>query len=251
MKFAFESLPAPSKQRTYGVVFLPLVSALLILLNTGCGPLPRDPENTLNRIGQEHEMRVGLVESPPWVIRQSGEPAGVEVELVRDFAGSLGAHPKWFWGSEQNHMEALERFELDVVVSGLDATTPWSKRVGLTRPYFEEQFAVGVPPGAPLPGTLHGLNVAVHEGEATAAYLAKKGATPVRLQNTGNVKEPLAAPAWLLDENGFVATRFVLFKRKHVIAVPPGENGWLKRLQEFLEGQKSGLRDLIRRQVQP
>lgn len=132
----------------------------LLFINIGCGTLPRDPERTSERVGQEHQVRVGLVENPPWVIRPAGEPAGVEVELARQFAASLGSKPKWFWGSEQHHMEALEHFELDLVLCGLNATTPWSKRVGLTRPYFEEEFTVGVPSGTPPPDTLRGLKVA-------------------------------------------------------------------------------------------
>src|SRR4051812_48363245 len=83
---------------------------LLILANLACGPLPRDPEKTSERVQQERQLRVGVVENPPWVICAGNEPAGIEVELVRKFAASLGASPKWFWGSGQKHMEALERF---------------------------------------------------------------------------------------------------------------------------------------------
>lgn len=101
---------------------LPLL--VVFLVNLGCGQLPRDPEKTTQRIQQGHQLRIGLVENPPWVIRTEGEPAGAEVAIIRQFAASLQAHPKWFWGSEQKHMEALENFELDVVLSGLDLTTP-------------------------------------------------------------------------------------------------------------------------------
>ncbi len=56
-----------------------LVSACAV----GCKDLPRDPEGTLNRV-RGGRVRVGLVEHPPWVVRRSGgEPAGVEVELVK------------------------------------------------------------------------------------------------------------------------------------------------------------------------
>src|SRR5689334_5685077 len=111
--------------------------ALFSLFLDACGKLPRDPENTTERVEQQHAIRVGLTEDPPWVLRTSGEPAGVEVTLIRDFAHSLGATPEWFWGTEQTHMEALKHFELDIAISGLEAKTPWSKQVGLTRPYFD------------------------------------------------------------------------------------------------------------------
>ena len=54
---------------------------------------------------------------------------GAEVVLVRRFAESLDATPDWFWGGEQRHMEALEAYELDVLIGSLEAQTPWSKKV--------------------------------------------------------------------------------------------------------------------------
>jgi polar amino acid transport system substrate-binding protein len=99
----------------------------VLFVDVACGTLPRDPEGTSERVQRYHQLRVGLVSNPPWVVATGAEPSGVEVKLIRDLASSLGAKPKWFWGSEQTHMEALEQFELDLVLSGLDASTPWSK----------------------------------------------------------------------------------------------------------------------------
>src|SRR3954451_16104876 len=81
-------------------------------------------------------MRVCLVENPQWVVRGMGEPVGPEVDLAHLFASRFAARPQWFWGGEQKHMEALRRFELDLVVGGLDDRTPWPKSVGITRPDF-------------------------------------------------------------------------------------------------------------------
>jgi polar amino acid transport system substrate-binding protein len=190
-------------------------------------------------------MRVGLVENPPWVVRSGGEPAGAEVELIRQFAASLGATPEWFWGAEQNHMEALERFELDVVAAGLDAKTPWSKEAGLTQPYFEEEVLVGMPPGMRAPAKLNGLNVEVQSGDVTAAYLIQQHAIPKRVTTLSHVSGPAAAPAWRLEKMGFTPTGFRLFQKKHVMAAPPGENGWLKRLGDFLQEHRSLVKPLL------
>lgn len=157
---------------------------LTLLAAYGCGALPRDPEGTLNRIEHQHHLRIGLVENPPWVIRSAGEPLGIEPQMVRDLAASLGASPQWHWGSEQEHMEALDAYELDLVIGGIESSTPWSKKVGLTRPYLQEQDA----PGAE----------------------SRKKRT-----------------------------------RSHVIATPPGENAWLKRLQEFLKQENGRTRELL------
>ena len=50
----------------------------LALLGTGaCTPVPRDAEKTLEHVQQRHIVRVGVVESPPWVVRESGQPSGL------------------------------------------------------------------------------------------------------------------------------------------------------------------------------
>jgi len=223
----------------------------MLFLNAACGTLPRDPEGTGARVQRYHEIRIGLVSNPPWVVGTGGEPSGVEVKLTREFASLLGAKPKWFWGSEQTHMEALEQFELDLAISGLDASTPWSKHVGLTKPYFDEKITIGVPPGTPVPDGLRGLKVSVREGDATAAYVRRKGAIAVRTEDIRHMPGLLAAPAWLLEQQRLTPTRFILFEEKHVMAVPPGENGWLKCLQEYLEQQKPKVPALLAREAQP
>lgn len=222
-----------------------LLIALILITASACSTLPRDPEETLEHVQQRHKIRVGLVENPPWVVHTPSEPAGVEVQLVRSFAQSLGANPEWFWGAEQHHMEALEHFELDLVIGGLEGTTPWSKTIGLTRSYFEEAIVVGVPPGVQAPDRVSGVQVTVHGGDVTAAYLMKKDAIPVRVTDLSHAGGPVAAPAWRLVAMGFAPTQFRLVERKHVMAVPPGENGWLKRLGDFLQSKKTDIEHLL------
>lgn len=216
-------------------------SSLPILILTasvlGCSKLPRDPEHTLEHIQQSHHVRIGVAEYPPWVVRTHGEPAGAEVALVRQFTATLGATPDWFWGAEQQLMESLERFELDLVIAGLSTSTPWTKEIGVTKPYFEERIIVGVPPTRQPPTNLSGLTVAVTSGDATAGFLSDKHAYPVRVSEISTAHALAAAPDWRLRKLGFTLTRFELFHKKHVMAVPPGENGWLKRLEEFLHQQ--------------
>ena len=219
----------------------------ILLFAAACSSLPRDPERTTERVRQG-VVRAGLVENPPWVVRTAGEPAGVEVELVRRFAGSLGAKPQWFWGGEQQHMEALRRFELDLVVGGLDDRTPWKKAVGITRPYYEERVAIGVAPSAPWPAKLAHLSVATEAGDETAAYLRKRNAEPQRVGTLKGVSGPVAAPDWRLERLGFVHTNLELLTRNHVMATAPGENGWVKLLGDFLFEQRAEIRGLLQRE---
>jgi polar amino acid transport system substrate-binding protein len=222
-----------------------VVSCLLAL---SCAGLPRDPEGTLRRV-QGGRLRVGLVEHPPWVVRTAGEPAGVEVELVRRFAAELNATPEWHWGGEQRHMEALERFELDLVVGGVTKSTPWSKYVGLTGPYFEETYAVGFPATAAPPKELKGVSVAVREGDPVAYYLAKEDAVPVRVADLKGAGGPAAAATWELEGLGLVPSDRELHAEKHVMAVAPGENGFLKRLEEFLSRQRPEVKGLLQKEA--
>ena len=65
---------------SYGVSPLPVA----------CGNLPPDPEHTPERVRRDRQIRVGLTEHPLGN-RTTGEPAGAEVELVRQFASQMGA----------------------------------------------------------------------------------------------------------------------------------------------------------------
>ena len=117
---------------------------------------------------------MGITEHPPWTERAAAEPAGVEADLVRAFAGEIGAQVRRVWGAEQRLFERLEEHELDLVVGGITDASPWIKKVGFTKPYLE-------------------LDHGVHEGE------------------------------------------------RRVMAVAPGENGFLRRLEVFLRGQRGEL----------
>jgi ABC-type amino acid transport substrate-binding protein len=158
-----------------------LSACVLAACLAACDGLPRDAEGTAARVAGGR-LRVGLVEHQPWVVRTSGEPAGAEVELVRELAHELRAAPEWRWGGEEQHMQALEHFELDLVIGGLTTKTPWAAHVGLTRPYYEDEHSVG--------------------GRSQT--------------------------------------------RKHVMAVAPGENAWLKRVQTFLDTHRAQAAQLAR-----
>lgn len=193
-------------------------------------------------------MRVGLVEHPPWVVRTSGDPAGVEVELIRNFASQLGTTPEWHWGGEQEQMEALEHYQLDAVIGGVTDRTPWSKYIGLTSPYFEETYRVGIPASSELQN-IKGAEVSVQRGEAVAAKLEKKGARVVRLDDLAQANGPVAAPDWQLEQMNLKGTNHELDSAKHVIAVPPGENALVKRLDEFLYNKRSEIKTLLQQEV--
>lgn len=146
-------------------LWLIAVACLLV----GCG-IPRDPQHTSDRVADKKRIRVGLSENPPWIVRNGSEPAGIEADLVRQFAAQAQATPEWHWGGEQAHMEALERFELDLVAGGLTSKTPWKKTIAMSDTFYG----------------------------------------------------------------------------RHIVAAPPGENGWVKRLDEFLSSRRTQIEEAAR-----
>jgi len=224
-----------------------ILITFLALSVFGCATLPRDPKETLRQI-HARPMRVGLVEHPPWVVRTNGEPAGVEVDLIRNFASELGTTPDWHWGGEQEQLEALQHYQLDVVIGGLTDRTPWSKYVGFTSPYFKETYHVALPPGSQLQN-IKGTEVSVEKGDPVAAEVESKGARVVRVDDSSNVNGPVAAADWKLEQMSFTVTNEELDSLQHVIAVPPGENALVKRLDEFLYTKRFEMKGLLQQQV--
>ncbi|WP_258725466.1 transporter substrate-binding domain-containing protein [Cellulomonas sp. NS3] len=112
------------------------VAAALGLVLGGCSAtIPTDPDGTLDSL-RGGVVRAGVSVSPPWTDAEAGEPSGLEVDLVEDFAGTLDAQVGWTVAGEEELVAAMERGELDVLVGGLTATSPWADKVALTYPYL-------------------------------------------------------------------------------------------------------------------
>lgn len=103
----------------------------------GCdlSALPKEPAGTTERILTTHVLRAGAAENPPWVRIEGGEPKGIEPAMVRAFAASLGARVQWTVNGETPLAEKLEKQELDILVSGATARSPWAKKLATSQPY--------------------------------------------------------------------------------------------------------------------
>lgn len=142
---------------------LRVLAVVSVLLGGTACDVPRDPEGTLDRV-RGGTLRVGITEAPPWVTRHGESVGGTEADLIRRFARSVGADLEWSWGPVADHMEALKRYELDLVAGGLTRDTPWTAHVGLTAPFADGRHVMAVPPGengflAALDDVLHGANL--------------------------------------------------------------------------------------------
>ena len=112
----------------------PILAAAALVL-ASCG-LPRDPNSTAGHI-ENGVLRVGVSENPPWVRFTAGEPQGIEPDLVRELAAEQHAKVQWVRNGETPLLNALEKYQLDLVVGGITAKSPWSGKLALTRPYAE------------------------------------------------------------------------------------------------------------------
>jgi polar amino acid transport system substrate-binding protein len=230
-----------------------LVLLLAAALAAGC-QYPRDPEGTLDRV-RGGVMRVGVTHVDPWVVLEGGEPAGVEVELLRRFARSLDAEIEWVDGSETELMEALHGRQLDVVVAGLTRRSEWQRIVALTRPFVSYEVVIAAPDQATadrLSEDLEGARVAVEAHSPEAAKLEEDtDADVLPVGDIAAVDGPVAVPEYLLDDLGYVRTDAELDEHEHAMAVSMGENAFLVALERFLLDRETEAKALLEQEGKP
>lgn len=223
------------------------VPALLLVplcVAAACG-LPRDADGTLDRV-HHGVMRVGMVVDTPWVTDSAGA-GGVEGRMIRELARELGARIEWVRGTQSDLLETLHHREVDAVVGGLTAASPWAKEVALTLPFYTDTVAVSPPPGSGALSTLEGITVGVHAGDPIAGVIREKGGEPVQHAALDTVRSAIAAPTWTLDGLHRTADRnMILAQNPHVIAVSPGENAWMMRVEKVLLRHRDGVGRMLR-----
>jgi hypothetical protein len=180
--------------------------ALLGLAAIAACDLPYDPNGTLGRV-QNGVMRVGAIEAEPWVRWSEAGPGGIEVALIEEFAGELGARVEWIWGSESQILLALSEERIDLAIGGLTKDNPRSDEVAFTRPYHRSLLSITAQPAA------GGARL------VTVPHQKLKGQ---------------------LEQSPLVSQNF-----EHVMAVPNGENAWLLRLETFLMSRKHRVSEML------
>ena len=218
---------------------------LALLLLAGCD-LPTDPQGTSRRAANG-TILVGVIESRPWAWLVGGEGRGVEAELIGEFAKSINARIEWIAGGESRLMQALGNYQLDLVIGGIEDGTAWRDRVGISMPYFRSATVLAAPAGENPPPDLHGQPVAIGEGDPAREKLHRLGTVPVP---AGRGEAKLSAVEdWQIPVRGLTPTGTTLRTARHVIAAPPGENGWILRLDRFLNSQRAEIAGRLQRQA--
>lgn len=211
------------------IILLPL------LLAVSCDQYPRDPEGSLEQIEQSAMLHVGVMLNPPWVTgNASTSPAGVEAQLIEQFAQELGVDVVWHWGGEEKLFEGLKTYELNILIGGITTENPWQQHSGFTVPYFSSEVFVGIPPGQASLSSLDGVSVATRQGEGLSGKIEEAGGRVHFLADFAEADMPVAAPSWKIDALDMENTGISLKVFQHVMVVPKGENALLMRLEDFL-----------------
>ncbi|NLE97887.1 MAG: transporter substrate-binding domain-containing protein [Propionibacterium sp.] len=114
-----------------------LLTVALVAAVTGCSTIPADSRGTLDRV-RGGTLVVGVSPHDPWTtVEDDGGVSGTEVELVEGFAERLGADIEWRVDPESVLAHAVRNYEIDIMIGGLTAKSPWSSELALTRPYTE------------------------------------------------------------------------------------------------------------------
>ncbi|MDJ0868445.1 MAG: transporter substrate-binding domain-containing protein [Myxococcota bacterium] len=118
-----------------------LSSGLAACQSSGTAPPPSARGAAVTRLPEilaSGELRVGLSgNQPPLNMRnRDGEIVGLEVELMRALAGSMGLQVRLVERPFSELLGALEQGEVDLVISGMTITPERNARVAFAGPYF-------------------------------------------------------------------------------------------------------------------
>jgi ABC-type amino acid transport substrate-binding protein len=121
-----------TSRTTHRVPLRIAVLALLLLVAAGL-PACRSADAPRGRV-----LRVGVApENPPMIFVQEGELAGVEADLARALGVRLGRRVVFTRFGADALLPALERGDVDVVMSGLSITPERARRVRFIAPYMQ------------------------------------------------------------------------------------------------------------------
>lgn len=196
---------------------------------------PGNPEGTLDRV-EGGTLRVGVIEDPPWVDLSHPEPRGVEPDLVREFAGELGAEIEWVEETDTELFAALRGFQLDLVIGGLTTASPYAVEAAFTRPDADTEVEIGVPPGAEFTDELGGERIWVRRHSSAAALLKQEeeDAIPIVFDHLRQVDAAALLESWEIEALGYESTDYILRDDEHAFAAAAGENTFLVELEDFL-----------------
>lgn len=233
------------------LLVLSSVLSIVAMSLGSCGDFPKDPRDSLANALKRDTLRVGVCNRTGWGTGRidsdsTASSLGIDATLLQAFADELGVELEFYLDSPERLFRALEQFELDIVAGGITQSNAWTSHVGTTVPYYTSRWLVGVPEGLPPVSDLQGKTVMVPPASGLVSELEGRGATVV----VADPGDSLPSDILIADEEWKLAVRhavpdsdLILRRDQLVMAVPPGENRLLMRLEDFLG--RPGTRTMI------
>lgn len=113
-------------------------SLVLVLVFFAAMATAGDGQRHFQQIIKSGELRIGVSLYPPWVMRsKAGELIGSEVDMGRRLAADMGVDASFGEYEWQQLIPALNKGEIDVIISGMAIKPSRALQVNFSRPYGE------------------------------------------------------------------------------------------------------------------
>jgi len=92
--------------------------------------------NTLNKVLESGELRVGVSLFEPWAFKDNEDNlTGFETQIARQLAKDLGVQPKFIFLEWADLISALEKKQVDILITGMAITPERALRINFSNPY--------------------------------------------------------------------------------------------------------------------
>lgn len=209
-----------------------LIYVVIATLCWSCN-YPKDPNHTLDKM-KNQTVRVGISESSGLATISEAGPTGVEVELIKGYAQTINSKIEWVKGSQEQIVGLLKEHQVDVAIGGYSKQTAFKKHIGLTRPYKTEKIKVGASDKSKIPDEVEGKEVAVERTSQALVAVVKHKGIPVKKDSIARTDGLVAGSEEDLVRLGLAVSEYNLGTVEHVIAIPKGENGLLKSIDNYI-----------------
>ncbi len=211
------------------------------------------------------ELYVGVTSTaPPLIYKDGGRFVGLEADLARAFADSLGIPVRFVELDWEDQIPALEKGKIDIIMSGMSITQARSNRIGFCDPYFRagQMMLVDIANANQFPRGYYDLkwkkDIRIGVVEATAGdYFTRKNLPKAKLRGyktanaavTGLVRgnidafisdAPMIAHAAAMNETKGVVPVYNLLTEEYLAwGVKKSDKALQRQANAFLEQYKA------------
>ncbi len=88
-------------------------------------------------------VRVGVSLFAPWVMQDdSGQLSGSEIDIAKKLSQDMGVKPEFKIYNWEDIIPALEKGEIDIIISGMTITPARALKINFSQPYFDSGISL-------------------------------------------------------------------------------------------------------------